>query len=1381
MSVSIFKDFTNRYALSKTLRFELKPVGKTRTNIEKANPNFIYDQEIEVAYQILKPVFDKLHEEFITKSLENEAAKNLNVNEYFELYQKLRAEQDKDKKRTIEKDIEKEEGKLRNFFGVIYEKSGEQFKACAVDQNAKNILDAKLANVANDKEKKKIEKEIKKLEFLKEKSFKVLTEAGILKYIKSRIDDFVVMKLKTRDGKLVGKEDLEKALGTAHSKGVFERFFTYLNGFNTNRENYYSIEEKATAVANRAIGENLPKFSDNVIEFEKKKDKYSGIYNFLEGKNIELKGKSQDGQDIDLEPITKDIYTIRYFVNCLSQPEIEKYNLLIGNANNLINRYNQQQADKKDKLRIFKTLYKQIGCGEKGEFIPAIKSDDELKEILKDVANKGDKYFGNFNTGIADKIDTIGEFCAWIKDNTESDGVFWNEKAINTISSKYFTNWFVLKKALKDNGVFTGKKKDEEDIKIPQAVELRELFAVLDTTVDWQVKGVLFKESLFDDDRKKKAIDDASKPSEAMLGMIFLDVKGMAEDFANLKDEVLKITTDFQKQENIQKIKQFLDNVLYVNQIVKYWKVKDKFAVNSTLAEAIKMILFSENNPIPAYDIVRNYLTRKPQEELNKLKLNFENALLAAGWDLNKQKDNSCVILKDKEGNKYLAIMDYKDTKIFEKTPSNLLFKADDFSWTKMEYKYFPDASKMIPKCSTQLKKVKQHFSKSDDDFTIKKGDKTAVDKFIDDLVITKEIWELNNRGYNKDDLTNTKILDKEDKNYVKAFQKKFSEKDSKKYKKSLIEWIDFCKKFLKVYPSTSIFAYQFKDSMEYHSVDEFYTDVDIKSYEVNFNSVSKRAVDSLVEQGKIYLFKIGNKDNNLKNGKSKTSGQNLHTIYWNAVFNNIENKPKLNGEAEIFYRPVVQNLVKDKDKNGKMIGASKKRFEQEKFIFHCPITLNFGAKSSKLNDEINKVMAKNRDKVCFIGIDRGEKHLAYYSLIDGSGKILEQGSFNEINGQNYAVKLEEKADNRDDARKNWKTIGTIKELKNGYISQLVRKIVDLAVKYSAYIILEDLNIGFKRGRQKIEKSVYQKLELALAKKLNFLVDKKAKNGEVMSVQEALQLTPPVTNFQDIGKQCGIMLYTRANYTSQTDPVTGWRKTIYFTKTKQDDLKAEICEKFDEIGFDGRDYYFEYKDENTDKTWRIWSGKDGKSLDRYRGKRNEHNGWKIEKKDIVELLNKVFYTTSAQIKCVIKKAKKDKKGNIIENANISFNGKEVEQINDLKYAIELIQQIRNTASDENGNKVADDDKNADFILSPVRDKDGNHFDSRLASDQKPNSGDANGAFNIARKGIIMFEHIRLGYGLFISDAEWDAWLAGEEVWEKWIKEHEKDLLQRKTK
>lgn len=167
----------------------------------------------------------------------------------------------------------------------------------------------------------------------------------------------------------------------------------------------------------------------------------------------------------------------------------------------------------------------------------------------------------------------------------------------------------------------------------------------------------------------------------------------------------------------------------------------------------------------------------------------------------------------------------------------------------------------------------------------------------------------------------------------------------------------------------------------------------------------------------------------------------------------------------------------------------------------------------------------------------------------------------------NYNDLLAARAFDRDFARKNWQTIGNIKNLKDGYISQVVHEITKLALEHNALIILENLNGGFKNARKKIEKSVYQKLELALAKKLNFVVEKDALDGAPGSVERAYQLTPAVNNFSDIEKaqQFGIMLYTRANYTSQTDPKTGWRKSIYLKKGKEEDIKDRILEAFDDF------------------------------------------------------------------------------------------------------------------------------------------------------------------------------------------------------------------------
>jgi hypothetical protein len=79
----------------------------------------------------------------------------------------------------------------------------------------------------------------------------------------------------------------------------------------------------------------------------------------------------------------------------LSQKQIDEYNEKIGDNNYLINLYNQLNQHEKDfkKLSQFKILFKQIGCGEKKEFITLIKDEKNLKETLKKVKEAGEKYF----------------------------------------------------------------------------------------------------------------------------------------------------------------------------------------------------------------------------------------------------------------------------------------------------------------------------------------------------------------------------------------------------------------------------------------------------------------------------------------------------------------------------------------------------------------------------------------------------------------------------------------------------------------------------------------------------------------------------------------------------------------------------------------------------------------------------------------------------------------------------------------------------------------------------------------------------------------------------------------------------------------------------
>jgi hypothetical protein len=569
------------------------------------------------------------------------------------------------------------------------------------------------------------------------------------------------------------------------------------------------------------------------------------------------------------------------------------------------------------------------------------------------------------------------------------------------------------------------------------------------------------------------------------------------------------------------------------------------------------------------------------------------------------------------------------------------------------------------------------------------------------------------------------------------------------------------------------------------------------ESYVCEFAPINWDLVETSVNEGNLYLFQIKTKDN-----QKNTSRKDLQYYYWQAVFQQPE-IVQLNGGGEIFYRrKMLDKAVKKKGYEKKDNVIVNKRYTKEIFQFHCPIKLNYKAKSYKkpqyalpeVNARINTTMASD-PSTTFLGIDRGEKHLAYYAVVDRNGNLLEQSTLNMpfkdkdgksrkvianrksldddghdieelVECEDYNDLLEARAGNRDFARKNWQEIGSIKELKEGYISQVVRVVADLALKHQSYIVLEDLNTGFKRGRQKIEKSVYQKLELALAKKLNFLVNKDAKDDEIGSVAKALQLTPPVSNYQDIEnkKQVGVILYARANYTSLTDPVTGWRKKIYLKKGSEEVIRAQILEMFADIKKEGNDYCFTYKDSLTGIVWKLYSGKNGVPLERYRGQRDSNTGkWKRSKVDVVEILDAVFAnfdkTTSLKHQLEHNLAELNK-----YDKNTAWES--------LRFAIDVIQQIRNTGVTE---------RDSDYILSPVRDSEGNHFDSRMAQTGQPTSGDANGAYNIARKGIIMNEHIQRGLTPYVSDEEWDCWLVGSKCWEQWLSANKASLIPKKSK
>ena len=339
-------NFTNLYSLSKTLRFELKPIGKTKETfkqwLEESNSAddddnlFVKDKKIRDAYLVIKPIMDNLHEQFIEKAL-IDGAKNIVFSEYFNAYQN----------KAVKDDMEKE---LRKRIGEAFQVAGKYYV----------------------QEISKAQKDGKEIKTKKDKLFECLTDAKVLNYLIINVKEFA-------KASGLGENELKEHLEQ------FKGFWGYLDGYNTNRENYYATEkEQSTAVATRIVHENLPTFCSNALRFEKRKEEYLDIYRYLKDNNRETMIKNAQGEEIEAEPITETVFQIEHFNKCLAQSQIEEYNRIIGNYNYLINLYNQARREETGfkKIDEFETLYKQIGCGKKESMFETLQDDSDVKNIM---------------------------------------------------------------------------------------------------------------------------------------------------------------------------------------------------------------------------------------------------------------------------------------------------------------------------------------------------------------------------------------------------------------------------------------------------------------------------------------------------------------------------------------------------------------------------------------------------------------------------------------------------------------------------------------------------------------------------------------------------------------------------------------------------------------------------------------------------------------------------------------------------------------------------------------------------------------------------------------------------------------------------------------
>ncbi len=1217
------KNLTHQFPLSKTLRFELIPQGRTLEFIQK-NGLLSEDEQRAIKYQEVKKLIDNYHRTFIDAAL---IGLHFNdISRYEELY-------------FLPNKNDEEKAALKELQRMMRSKVAARFS-----KNPSKEITERFQNI-----------------FKKE-------------LIKNDLPEYL-------------DNDEEKK-----TVAEFDSFTTYFSGFYTNRANMYSADEKSTAISYRIVHENLPKFLSNKRVFEKLKKNYPEL--IIEA----IKEVQPILQGVELESMFK----VEYFNQCYRQCEIEFYNLMIGGRreensspvrgfNQIINLYRQKHKLKKTDIPNLTVLYKQIlSEKESMSWLPDQFENDQ--EVLESIESFYQSELLNFETG-TENINVFAQIKKHFAELNSFDlsRIFVrNDLSLTQISQLIFRDWSLIKTSLevKYEQDYPNWEKTKKEIEEKEKF-LKKAFFSIEEIQDALDFYVITNEEL-------KSFAGKSILCEYFQSFLGSEKEGVPDFFANISERYESITnllnSDYPSDENlatdevsIEKIKNFLDALLGFQQFIKPLNAQRLEAEKDEAFYNDFNLLFDQvSKIIPLYDKVRNYLTRKPYST-KKYKLNFENSTLMDGWDLNKEADNTTVLLR-KHGKYFLGIMNKKYNKIFKEYP----YDSNGKNFEKIIYKLLPGANKMLPKVFLSNKGI-QNFKPS------------------------QEIQD----------------------NYKRETHKKgalFVKQDCHKL-------IDFFKKSIKKHEDWLKFGFEFSDTKNYEDLSGFYREVENQGYKITFDDVSEDYINKMVDEGKLYLFKIYNKDfSSYSKGKP-----NMHTLYWQMLFDeeNLKNVVyKLNGQAEVFYRKksITKNIITHNAHKGipnkNTLNPKKestfdydiikdKRFTEDKFQFHVPITMNFQSKGNgNINQTVNEYLKNTNDEIKVIGIDRGERHLLYFTLINQNGGIIKQFSLNEIESNNfktdYHLLLDEKEKGRQAARKSWKTIENIKELKEGYLSQIVHQIAKLIVDHNAIVVLEDLNFGFKRGRFKVEKQVYQKFEKMLIDKLNYLVFKEKNNTEYGGLLNAYQLTNKFESFQKLGKQSGILYYVPAWNTSKIDPETGF-VNLFFNKYENLEKAKEFFGKFKSISFNTNENHFEFdfdygdftrKAEGSRRNWTVCTY--GKRIVSYRNPQ-KNSEWDYKNVILTEEFQKLFQENGIDIS-------KDLQKQILEKNNADF----FKKLMDL-YRLTL--QMRNS------------DKNQDYLISPVKNKNGKFYNSEEAKEILPENADANGAYHIAKKGLWVLEQI----------------------------------------